>query len=76
MIVRVEVKKGQLKRHLEMKSAGAVNQLDVGNKYGKEVQCEPGAGKWETEPDNGATSQEQKRPESEDGKGSSLVVLK
>lgn len=29
----------------------------------------------ETEPDNGATHQEQKRPEGEGGKGLGLVVL-
>lgn len=31
--------------------------------------------KQETKPDNEATHQEQKRPESEGGKGSGLVVL-
>lgn len=43
-------------------------------KDGKEIQSELDAGKRETEPDNGAVHQEQKRPEREGGKGSGWVV--
>lgn len=69
------MKKGQFERYLGIKSVGTVNQLDVGSKDGKEIQSELDPGKLETKPDNEATHQEKKRPESEGGKGSGLVVL-
>lgn len=74
-MVTVEVKKGQFGRYLGIKSVGAVNQLDIGSKDGKEVQSELDVGKQETEPGNGAIHQEQRRPESEAAKGSGLIVL-